>query len=112
MNLLENSSIVCAKTMDGKGTGVSTIAPEREIIWTSNTAPGYEIPSTAIAEATDIVYFPRNSEIVAASDRKTGKGIWKHKNSNALVTNIFPLSNNKIVVTTMDRKVTLLHYKP
>ncbi|MEO6134498.1 MAG: metallophosphoesterase, partial [Ginsengibacter sp.] len=92
--------------------GVSTSANEMEIPWRSNTELNYEIAPTAIVEIDDVVYVPSNSGVVVAANRKDGSIIWKHKISNALITNITPISKNKIIVTTMDGKVTCLVYKP
>ncbi len=112
MGLSKDSAIVYAKTMDGFVIGVSTSANEMEIPWRSNTDLNYEIAPTAIVEIDDVVYVPSNSGIVTALDRKDGAVIWKHKISNALITNITPISKNKIIVTTMDGKVTCLVYNP
>ena len=50
--------------------------------------------------------------LVVAVNRADGAILWKHKISNALITSITPVAKNKIIVTTMDGKVTLLSYKP
>lgn len=112
MGLSKDSSIVYAKTMDGFVIGVSTSANEMEIPWRSYTELNYEIAPTAIVEIDDVVYVPSNSGVVVAVSRKDGSIIWKHKISNALITNITPISKNKIIVTTMDGKVSCLIYKP
>ncbi len=59
-----------------------------------------------------MVYVPSNSGIVTAVNRKDGSVIWKHKVSNSLITNITPVSKNKVIVTTMDGKVSCLVYLP
>ena len=79
-----------------------------EVIWRSDTELNYEIAPTAIVEHEGIVYVPSNSGVVAAVNRDNGSVLWKHKISNALVTGITPLGKNRIVVTTMDGKVTCL----
>jgi outer membrane protein assembly factor BamB/predicted MPP superfamily phosphohydrolase len=112
MGLSDDSTLVYAKTMQGELIGVSTSEPDMKITWQSNTQLNYEIAPTAIIEFQDIVYVPSNSGIVIAVNRSDGSILWKHKISNALVTNITPVSKNKIIVTTMDGKVTCLEYKP
>jgi outer membrane protein assembly factor BamB len=112
MGLSKDSTLVYAKTMQGELIGVSTSEPGMKISWQSNTQLNYEIAPTAIVQIQDIVYVPSNSGIVIAVNRNDGSILWKHKISNALVTNITPVSKNKIIVTTMDGKVTCLEYNP
>lgn len=112
MGLSKDSALVYAKTMDGFVIGVSTIANDMDVRWRSETGLNYEIAPTAIVEIDDVVYVPSNSGLVVAVNRIDGSIIWKHKISNALITNITPISKNKVIVTTMDGKVTCLVYKP
>ena len=112
MGLSKDSSLIYAKTMQGELIGISTSEPEMKIIWKSNTQLNYEIAPTAIVEFQNVIYVPSNSGIVIAVNRSDGSILWKHKISNALITNITPVSKNKIIVTTMDGKVTCLEYKP
>ena len=112
MGLSKDSALIYAKTMDGFVIGVSTRANDMDVQWRSETGLNYEIAPTAIVEIDDVVYVPSNSGLVVAVNRKDGSIIWKHKISNTLITNITPISKNKIIVTTMDGKVTCLVYKP
>jgi outer membrane protein assembly factor BamB/predicted MPP superfamily phosphohydrolase len=111
MVLSADSQLVYAKTMQGEVIGVSTSADSMQIIWKANTNLNYEIAPTAMVEADNIIYVPSNSGLVIAVNRD-GSILWKHKISNALITNITPVSKNKIIVTTMDGKVTCLFYNP
>lgn len=110
MGMSQDSSIVYAKTMEGEVIGVSTAGNEMDIIWFSNTALNYEIAPTAIVEDHGIVYVPSNSGVIAAVNREDGSVLWKHKISNALITNITVLAKGKIIVNTMDGKVTRLDH--
>ena len=110
MGLSADSSMVYAKTMEGDVIGVSTSEPDMKIIWKSHAGLHYEIAPTAVVEFENIVYVPSNSGVVVAVDRKDGKVLWKHKISNSLITNITPVSKNKVIATTMDGKVTLLGF--
>ena len=111
MGLSADSSMVYAKTMEGDVIGVSTSEPDMKIIWKSNTGLNYEIAPTAIVEFENIVYVPSNSGVVVAVDRKDGKVLWKHKISNSLITNITPVSKNKVIATTMDGKIVCLKFE-
>jgi outer membrane protein assembly factor BamB len=109
MGLSKDSSLVYAKTMEGELIGVSTSLPGMQITWKIDPGLNYEIAPTAIVQYRDIIYVPSNSGVVVAVKRD-GSILWKHKISNCLITNIKPVSNNRVIVTTMDGKVTCLKF--
>lgn len=109
MGLSSDSTLVCAKTMEGELIGVSTSLPDMQITWRAHTGLNYEIAPTAIVENENVIYVPSNSGIVVALQRD-GSTLWKHKISNSLITNITTVAQNKIVVTTMDGKVSCLQF--
>jgi len=110
MGLSADSNLVFVKTMEGNVYGISTSANEMQPAWKSEVALGYEICPTAIVEKNNIVFVPGQSGITAALNRADGKVLWKHKTSNSLVTNLLPLPQNQLLVTTMDGKVSLLAF--
>ena len=109
MGLSSDSSLVYAKTMEGKLIGVSTSLPDMQITWHSDLGLNYEIAPTAIVEKENIIYVPSNSGLIVAVNRD-GSVLWKHKISNCLITSIVPVSQNKVIATTMDGKVTCLEF--
>lgn len=108
MGLSKDSNLVFVKTMGGDVLGISTTANEMQTAWKGDVGLGYEICPTAIAELDGTVYVPTQSGTIVALDRQTGNLLWKHKVSNCLVTNIMPVSNKAVVLTTMDGKVAWL----
>ena len=110
MGLSADSSVVFVKTMEGNVFGISTTANEMQPAWKSDVSLGYEICPTAIVEKNNIVFVPTQSGVAVALDRKRGNVLWKHKISNGLVTNLLPVNNNQLLVTTMDGKVSLLEF--
>jgi outer membrane protein assembly factor BamB len=112
MGLSEDSSLIYSKTMEGELIGISTSEPDMKITWRSETTLNYEIAPTAIVEFLNTIYVPSNSGVIVAVNRNDGTVLWKHKISNALITSIVPVAKNKVVVTSMDGKVTFLVYKP
>jgi outer membrane protein assembly factor BamB len=110
MGLSKDSSLVFVKTMDGNVYGISTSANEMSPVWKSDVYLGYEISPTAIVENNNIVFVPTQSGTTVAIDRMSGKTLWKHKTSNGLITNLLPVANNQLLVTTMDGKVSLLKF--
>jgi outer membrane protein assembly factor BamB len=109
MGLSVDSSLVYAKTMEGELIGISTSQPDMQITWESHPGLNYEIAPTAIVEYRDIIYVPSNSGVVVAVNCD-GSIMWKHKISNALITNVTPVSKNKVIVTTMDGKIDCLKF--
>lgn len=107
MGLSEDSSLVYAKTMEGGLIGFSTKADSMQIDFKSSTDLGYEIAPTAIVADNGLVYVPSDDGTVVAVN-KDGSVLWKHKISNALITNITAVSGDRIIVTTMDGKVVCL----
>jgi outer membrane protein assembly factor BamB/predicted MPP superfamily phosphohydrolase len=112
MGLSSDSSMVYVKTMDGQLYGISTSADFMSICWKSSLQLPYELAPSAIVEHDGIVYVPTHSGMACAVDRKTGDVIWKYKSSNCLVNTIMPFEKNKVVISTMDGKITCLKYSP
>lgn len=110
MGISIDSSLVYAKTMDGKVFGVSTTAKDFDITWESSLQMPYELAPTAIVEKNNLVFIPSNSGLVSALDRKSGNVVWQHKSSNTLVNAILPIKN-KVMVSTMDGKIACLKFK-
>jgi outer membrane protein assembly factor BamB/predicted MPP superfamily phosphohydrolase len=110
MGLSTDSSLVYVKTMQGYVEGISTTANEMSSVWKADVSLGYEICPTAIVEKNNIVFVPTQSGVTVALDRASGKVLWKHKTSNGLITNLLPVGNKEILVTTMDGKISLLNF--
>lgn len=111
MGLSTDSSLVFVKTMEGNVYGISTSADTMQADWKSEVSLGYEICPTAIVEKNNMVFVPTGSGVVVALDRPSGKVLWKHKTSNGLVTNLLPVGDNQVLVTTMDGKISLLQFR-
>jgi len=109
MGLSADSSLVYAKTMEGELIGISTSQPDMQITWEAHPGLNYEIAPTAIVEYKDVIYVPSNSGMIVAVNRD-GSILWKHKISNALITNVTPVSKDKVIVTTMDGKIDCLKF--
>ncbi len=111
MGLSKDSSKIYVKTMEGNVYGLSTVVNDMTPTWKSDVELGYEISPTAIVENNNhIVFVPTQSGTVVALESNTGKLKWKHKVSNALVTSLLPLDNNRIIIATMDGKIVLLQF--
>ncbi len=111
MGISLDSSLVYAKTMDGKVFGVAALSSDFNITWESSLQLPYELAPTAIIENNGLVFIPSHAGLVSALNRKNGEVIWQHKTSNTLVNAILPVKKNKVMVSTMDGKITFLKCK-
>lgn len=110
MGLSADSSMVHVKTMEGEVYGVSTTAAQMQFSWQANVQLGYELCPSTLTEFNHILFIPTHSGMVCAIDKTSGNVLWQHKISNCLVNSIMPVSNNRIIVSTMDGKLTCLQY--
>jgi outer membrane protein assembly factor BamB len=108
MGISEDKKIVYAKTMQGNLIGVDATADSAVIVWKTDNVFGYELNPSKIIEQKSRVYALSDKGVIAAFERKTGKTIWVHKVANCLVHDLQFITDDKIVVTTMDGKVVLL----
>jgi len=111
MGLSADSSSVYVKTTEGKLFAVSTVAGEMQISFSVNLQLGYDICAAPIVESRGVIYVPSNSGVLSAVDRRTGKLIWKHKVSNSNIRSIMPLDNDRVVVSSVDGKITCLQWQ-
>lgn len=112
MGLSADKSLVYVKTMDGELYGVSTTADSMQIAWMSALQLPYELAPSAIVENAGVVYVPTHSGMACAIDRQSGEVLWQHKTSNGLMNPIMPLDKKRVVVSTMDGKISCLEYAP
>ena len=110
MGLSADRSMVYVKTMDGEVLGISTKADSMKIVWQARLKLPYELDPSAIVEHQGLVYVPSHSGLAVAVERKTGRVVWKHKSSNALLNPVMPVRDNTVVLSTMDGKLTCLKY--
>ncbi len=111
MGLSADSLLIFVKTTEGKLVGISTTADELKVDFTVNLQLGYDVCAAPVVEKDGIIYVPSNSGVVTAVDRHTHSILWKHKVSNSNIASVMPLQNNKVVVSTVDGKITCLYWK-
>jgi len=108
MGLSADSALVYVKTMEGAVYGVSTSPDSMQLSWHASLALGYEICPTPIMVSPGVIYIPTQSGKVVALEDKTGHILWEHKISNCLVNSILPLGRRRVIVSTMDGRITCL----
>lgn len=110
MGLSENGEVVYAKTMDGKIIGVSTKSDDFIVSWQSPLQLPYELNPAAITTFKDKVFIPTHSGLAVALRSSNGEVLWQYKTSNCLINTIKPISENEVVVSTMDGKISYLKF--
>jgi len=108
MGLSADSLLIFVKTTDGRLSCISTTANEMQSVYSINLQLGYDICGTSIVESHETVYVPSSTGVLNAVDKQTGKLMWKHKVCHSNICSVTPISANKVIVSTVDGKITCL----
>jgi outer membrane protein assembly factor BamB/predicted phosphodiesterase len=108
MGLSADSAVVYVKTTEGKLYGISTTETGMKAVFNVNLQLGYDICAAPIEESKGVIYIPSNAGIACAAEKQSGKLLWKHKVSNSNITSILPFEGDKVIVTTIDGKISCL----
>lgn len=111
IGISETGDRVFVKTMKDTVFCFST-APSMtpQLLWATNTEIGYDIAPTPITSKDGVVFIPTDKGNIVALDQNSGEVLWRYKLSFALVNYIEPIEGRKLLITTMDGKVTLMSY--
>ncbi|MBO7248752.1 MAG: PQQ-binding-like beta-propeller repeat protein [Bacteroidales bacterium] len=85
-------------------------AMKAEVLWATDTDYGYDIAPTPTTYYEGVAFVPTDKGNIVALDAMTGEILWRYKLSFALINYIEPIKDRKLLVTTMDGKVSLLTY--
>ena len=110
MGISADSTLVYAKTMDGKVIYVRTDSQEGIISGKANVSMGYDIAPGIITERNGVVFVPTDDGFIYAIAREDGRLLWEHRISSCLVNHILPLGENSVVCSSMDGVITRLSY--
>ncbi|WP_432713660.1 PQQ-binding-like beta-propeller repeat protein [Pedobacter sp.] len=109
IGIAEDKTLIFGKTMNDEVVAYKTQRTDPGIAWRLNLHFGYEhVPSMLIAKDGLVVFGTKNG-VVYAFDPLTQKEIWAHKIDNAMVNTVNVINRHKILVATMDGKITLLN---
>ena len=110
MGISADSTLVYAKTMDGKVISVRVDSPEGIIHNKANVDIGYDISPGVITEKDGVVFVPTDDGFIYAIAREDGRLLWEHRISSCLINHILPLGSNSLVCSSMDGVITRLSY--
>ena len=105
IGISEDKTRVYARTMQDSVACMDATAKEPVTLWKTFGGFGYDIGMAPPVEKDGVLFYPTQRGEIHAMDPLTGKILWKHRLSTALVNPVFPRSDDDLVVTTMDGKV-------
>lgn len=106
--MAEDGLMVFGKTMNDEVVAYKTQSADPGVLWRLNLGFGYEhVPSMLIARYGQVVFGTKNG-LVYSFDPSVPKALWAHKVDNSMINTVNVLSQNQVLVATMDGVVTLL----
>ena len=103
-----DGKLVYGKTMNDTLTAFTTVAGQQAVAWRMFCGYGYDhVPSMPV-EKQGQVFFGTRSGVVYCIDPQQQKIVWKHKLDNSMVNTVRVLDRQRVLVSTMDGKVSLL----
>ncbi len=82
----------------------------KSLLWAADAGYGYEISPTPMSYADGILFVPTDKGDIFALDAATGQQLWRYKFAIALINNIQPIGQRRILVSSMDGKVGIIKY--
>ena len=110
MGISADSTLVYAKTMDGKVITVRADSQEGIVEARASVNIGYDIAPGVITEKDGVIFVPTDDGFIYAIAREDGRLLWEHRISSCLINNILPSGSNSLVCSSMDGVITRLSY--
>ena len=112
IGISDDGSWVYIKNMlEGNVNAFFTASEKQEIVWECKAGLGYEIGPSPITEYGNMVFVPTGNGVVCAINKHMPQQVaWKYKASDALVNYVFPVTKNRVLLTTLDGKVICLAF--
>lgn len=108
IGLSADQKVIYGKTMNDDIVAFKTGIEKPAVEWRLNAGFGYEHVPSMLIENAGIVYFGTKSGVVYAIDPKKQKVEWAHKIDNSMVNTVNVIAPGRIIVATMDGKITLI----
>ncbi|MBS1661885.1 MAG: PQQ-binding-like beta-propeller repeat protein, partial [Bacteroidetes bacterium] len=70
-----------------------------------------ELSPTRLLEDNGVLYVPTHSGMVWAIEVTSGRLLWRYKASNCMVNGILPIGEGRLVINTMDGKMTAVQVR-
>ena len=102
---------IYGKSMQDTIVAYASSREKQKAAWKMHAGFGYEHVPSMLIEKNGLVYFGTRSGVVYCIDPLTQKVVWAHKIDNSMVNTVNVLSNNELIVATMDGKLVRLKVK-
>lgn len=108
IGMSEDGSLIFGKTMNNEVVACRAQSADPGVLWRLNLGFGYEhVPSMLIAKYGRVTFGTKNG-VIYTFDPAVPKPLWAHKVDNSMVNTVNVLTEDSILVATMDGVVTLL----
>jgi outer membrane protein assembly factor BamB len=111
IGISEDGKYVYGKTMQDTIAAYATSRSPQRPAWLMFAGFGYEHVPSMLIEKGGQLFFGTRSGVVYSIDPKQQKVIWAHKIDNSMVNTVRVLDKNRLIVSTMDGKISLLETK-
>jgi outer membrane protein assembly factor BamB/predicted phosphodiesterase len=102
---------IYGKSMQDTIVAYAASREKQNAAWKMRAGFGYEHVPSMLIEKNGLVYFGTRSGVVYCIDPSSQKVIWAHKIDNSMVNTVNVLSNDELIVATMDGKLVRLKVK-
>ena len=108
IGISEDGKWVYGKTMQDTVVAFNANRTAPQAVWKMHAGYGYEHAPSMLIEKNGVLYFGTRNGFVYAIDPSTQKIVWKYKIDNSMVNTVNVFQAGKLIVSTMDGKVSLL----
>lgn len=111
IGISEDKKLIYGKTMNDEIVAFRTDRTKAELAWRLNCGFGYEHVPSMLIENRGQVYFGTKSGVTYSIDPKAKQVNWGYKLDNSMINTVNVIGNNKVIVASMDGKISLLQSK-
>jgi outer membrane protein assembly factor BamB len=108
IGISENGKWIYGKSMQDSIVAFAANREPQTAAWKMNVGFGYEHVPSMLIEKDGLLFFGTKNGVVYCINPKKQKIVWAHKIDNSMVNTVRVLSSKKILVATMDGKLSLL----
>jgi outer membrane protein assembly factor BamB len=108
LGISEDAERIYVRLMNDSVLAFSASRATPTLLWQTDCQYGYDIDPSAPVEKDGALLFGTKNGLVYSLDAKTGSIRWVHKLGNTIVNTVRPLSDRRVLVTTMDGKISLI----
>ena len=96
-----DGSILYVKSINDYVVAIDATADTYKELWRANVGMGPEYGPTRITVNDTKAFIPTGNGKVYCLDKKTGETLWCHRFSSSLITCVYPVGQEALIVTTM-----------